>query len=93
MGKRREKEPFINRGDRILIKNGSCGGTWNVLAARWAKGDDAADDRIEVVLGRGTGMNLKTIFNAENMQHQSNWPREVLSRDINVQKPLKFRPK
>ena len=90
----REKEPAIHRGDRIVINGGlSAGGSWDVLDARWAKRDDESDDRVEMVLGRGGGSRFKVIFNALTMQHHSNWPSDVLSRDIHVKKPLQYRPK
>ncbi len=92
MAPRREKEPFIHRGDKILITGGSVGGSWAVTESRWAKREDARDERIELILSRGS-MHFKTIFNAETMRHQSNQPPDRLSRDINVRKPLQFRRK
>ena len=91
---RREKEPFIHKGDKILMERGTPGGIWDVMAARWAR-EDENDDRIELVLSRGggTSMAFKTVFNEQTMRHQSNWPRHILSRDITVGKPLQFKPK
>jgi hypothetical protein len=91
---RREKEPFIYKGDRILVEHGGPGGIWDVRAARWAHADEN-DDRIELVLGRGGGpsMCFKTVFSEQTMRHQSNWPRHILSRDITVGKPLQYKPK
>jgi hypothetical protein len=92
MPSRREREPSIHRGDKILITAGGAAGTWDVRDARWAKRDETSDQRVELVLGRGS-MQFKTIFNAQTMRHQTEWPADKLSRDINVQKPLKYRPR
>ena len=89
----REKEPFIHKGDKILMTGGPCGGSWDVMDARWARRDDTSDERVELVLRRGSSMYTKTIFNATTMKHQSEWPCNVLSRDINIQKPIKFKAK
>ncbi|MEZ0226757.1 MAG: hypothetical protein ACAH83_19525 [Alphaproteobacteria bacterium] len=89
---RREKEPFIHEGDRILIEQGAPGGIWDVRAARWARADDENDDRIELVLSRSS-LSYKTVFNEKTMRHQSNWPQHILSRDITVGKPIQFKPK
>lgn len=90
----REKEPFIHKGDRVVINGGlGAGGPWDVMNARWAKRDDDSDHSIEIVLGRGGSTRFKIVFNEATMQHHSNWPSEVLSRDIRVKKPLQYRPK
>lgn len=91
---RREKEPFIHKGDRILIERGGPGGIWDVMVARWARAEDENDHHIELVLARGsTSMAFKTTFNEQTMRHQSNWPQHILSRDISVGKPLQYKPK
>lgn len=86
----REKEPFIHKGDKIVMERAAPGGVWDVLAARWASD---RDDRIEIVLGRGGSNRFKTVFNAATMRHQSNWPQHMLSRDINVGRPLQYKPR
>lgn len=94
MAQRREKEPFIHKGDTVCIdRAGTVSGSWDVMDARWKNRDDAFDRNIELVLGRGGSSRFKIAFNGECMRHYSRWPEDVLSRDISVQKPIQFRPK
>jgi hypothetical protein len=88
MGQRREKEPFIRKGDRIRIA-GTPLGSWDVLDARWADAKPE-DERIRLVLGRGS-TRFPVVFDPARMQHESLAPGNILSRDIIVNRPVRVR--
>lgn len=89
----REKDPFIQKGDDVIVNRPNhLAGTWRVLAARYASAT-ITDPRVEVVLRRGgASMTFKTIFDEKSMRVKSNRPDYMLGRDIRVQKPIRFRP-
>lgn len=87
MPQKREKEPFIKKGDDVFItRGGGAGGAWKVAAVRWR---DSHSSRIELVLRRGS-TGFKTEFNRETMQVRSNRPVHKLTRSLNPPKTATF---
>lgn len=93
MAEKREKEPFIQKGDEVhIFRPGSLSGLWKVAAARYMSNKET-DTRIEMVLSRGGGMMFKIKFDETSMRLRNNTPDYMLSRDIFVKKPLNIKPK
>lgn len=93
MAGKREKEPFIQKGDEVHIyRPGGLAGLWKVASARYMSRDDH-DHRIEMVLSKGGGMMFKIKFDEKSMRLHNHTPDYMLSRDIAVKKPLVFKPR
>lgn len=85
---RREDDPFIAKGDQVTIrKSGGMAGIWRVAAARYAS-SDPEDGRIEMVLTRGSAMNVKTTYDPATMSVKSSAPPHELARDLRVGKAI-----
>jgi hypothetical protein len=90
---KREKDPFIQKGDEVHIyRPGGLAGLWKVATARYMSRDES-DPRIEMVLSKGGGMMFKIKFDEKSMRVRNNTPDYMLSRDIAVKKPLSLKPK
>lgn len=90
---KREKDPFIQKGDEVRIRRpAGAAGLWKVATARYVSKDDT-DPRIEMVLSKGGGSLFKIMFDETAMQVRNNTPRYMLSRDIAVKKPLVLKPR
>lgn len=90
---KREKDPFIQKGDEVHIRRpGGAAGLWKVASARYVT-KDTADPRIEMVLSKGGGSMFKIKFDAASMQVRNNTPRYMLSRNIAVKKPIALKPR
>jgi len=90
---RREKEPFIQKGDEVHIyRPGALAGLWKVAAARYMSRDER-DQRIEMVLSKGGSMMFKIRFDEKSMRLRNNTSDYMLSRGIAVKKPLVFKPR
>lgn len=85
----REKHPFISKGDDVTIrKSGAISGVWRVAAARYAN-DNPEDNRINLVLSRGSSsMMFKTPYDPQTMTVKNNTPPHILSRDMRVGKSV-----
>ncbi len=90
MRRRREKQPFVRAGDKILIRSGGGMGTWDVLAARYAN-LDPYDEKISLVLGRGS-TTFKTDYDPRRMEHKCDVPPHKLHRNIRKAKSIRFKP-
>lgn len=85
---RREEEPFIAKGDQVTIRrSGGTAGIWRVAAVRYASGNPE-DARIEMVLTRGSAMNVKMIYDPATMSVKSGALPHELARDLRVGKPI-----
>jgi hypothetical protein len=85
---KREREPFIQKGDEVHItRPGGMAGFWKVAAARYAH-DNETDHRIDMVLTRGGGMMFKIAFDEKTMRVKNSTPDYMLARGISVGKPV-----
>lgn len=90
---KREKDPFIQKGDEVRIyRPGGLAGLWKVATARYMSSKET-DHRIEMVVSKGGGMMFKVKFDENSMRVRNNTPDYMLSRNIAVKKPLAFKLK
>ena len=90
---KREKDPFIQKGDAVRIhRPGGIAGLWKVASARYMSSNET-DHRIEMVLSKGGGMMFKVKFDEASMRVRNDTPDYMLSRNIAVKKPLALKPR